>query len=140
MLEITRIQLEHIQEIARQYELKLLVLFGSQVTGKTHAESDYDIAYAGREKLSLDQEGRLIVALTGCLGLSDERLLNLVPIARTNPLLLYAITDNARVLYESESGIFAGMRAFAFKQYVELKPLYEAKFRRLGNIIKSYDI
>ncbi|MEK7500650.1 MAG: nucleotidyltransferase domain-containing protein [Patescibacteria group bacterium] len=124
-----------IEQLAQKYNLELVLLFGSQVTGKVHKESDYDIGYVSARKLDLDDEGRLINDLMGVVGVDDERFINLVNIKKANPLLLYAITSSCQVLYEKEPTVFARLRAFAFKQYVETKPLYEEKARRLREAI-----
>ena len=36
---------DKIEEIAKKYSLKLLLLFGSQSSGKTHPMSDFDFGY-----------------------------------------------------------------------------------------------
>ena len=113
-----------IENITKHYQLKLLLLFGSRVSGKIHRESDYDIAYLSRRVLDLDEEGSLILDLLPIVKESDERLINLVNIKKAMPLLLYAMTSRARVLYESEPTMFAKLRAYAFKKYIKTKTLY----------------
>ncbi len=124
-----------IDKLVQKYNLELLLLFGSRVTGKVHKESDYDIGYASGRRLDLDDEGRLINDLMGVIGADDERVINLVSIKKAKPLLLYAITSSCQVLYEKEPTVFARLRAFAFKQYVETKPLYEEKARRVREAV-----
>jgi len=123
-------QENHIEDLARKYSLELLLLFGSQVTGETHKESDYDIAYLSSDSLDLDNEGRLINNLMSIVGAEDERKVNLINIKKANPFLLYAITKKCRVLYEREPTTFAALRALAFKKYVEMKPIYEERTQR----------
>src|SRR3989338_4622576 len=106
--------------------------FRLKSSGKIHRESDYDIAYLSRRVLDLDEEGSLILDLLPIVKESDERLINLVNIKKAMPLLLYAMTSRARVLYESEPTMFAKLRAYAFKKYIETKPLYEERVRRLS--------
>lgn len=139
-MELIEEQNKKFQEIAQQYDLELVLMFGSRVKGKTHKESDYDVAYMSERTLDLEEEGRLILGLLPIIRPADERLINLVNIKKASPLLLYDMTFRYKVLYERAPGVFAGLRAYAFKKYVESKPLYEAKFLRLGRIIKSYDI
>ncbi|MBI2577933.1 MAG: nucleotidyltransferase domain-containing protein [Candidatus Wildermuthbacteria bacterium] len=139
-MELIEKQRKKLQEIAQRYELELVLLFGSRVKGKLHKESDYDVAYISRQDLDLEEEGKLITDLLLIIHPSDERLINLVNVRKATALLLYDMTSRCRVLYERTPGIFARLQAYAFKKYVESKPLYEAKFLRLGRIIKSYDI
>lgn len=111
------------------------MLFGSRITGQTHKESDYDIAYLSRRRLDLDEEGQLILDLLPIIEERDERLINLINIRKATPLLLYAITSHCQVLYESEPTKFATLRTHAFKKYIEMKPLYEERVRRLSQAI-----
>lgn len=132
--ENTRIK---ILGVARKYNLGLILLFGSRVTGQVHKESDYDIGYISRREFDLDEEGQLINDLISILGVADERAINLVNIKKAKPLLLYAMTSSCQIFYEKEPTVFARLRAYAFKQYIETKPLYEEKARRLQEALRS---
>lgn len=131
MIEFSEKQNTLLEEIAKKYSLDLLLLFGSRITGKTHKGSDYDVGYVSSQKLSLDQEGQLIVDLLPVFGIIDERLINLVNIRKAPPLLLYAMTGQCQVLFERKPPAFAVLRALAFKKYIETQPLYREKERRL---------
>jgi len=138
-MKITKEQKDIFAGLAQKHGLKLVLLFGSQVKGKTHKESDYDVAYLSNRELGSD-EFSLFTDLLPVIRPLDERLLNLVSIRKANPLLLYDMTSNSQVLYEKKPGIFAQLQATAFKRYIESKPLYQMKFNRLGEIIKSYTL
>ena len=49
MLNITEIKPE-IEKLAKKYRLSMIVLFGSQVSGKTHPQSDFDFAFLSEKK------------------------------------------------------------------------------------------
>ena len=123
-----------IDKIAQKYSLELLLLFGSQVSGKTSKESDFDVAYLSKEDLDLEKEAELIVDLAP---LFKSENIDLVNIKKAPPLLLYAITRNCRIIFEKEPLMFANLRAYAFKKYIETKPLYELKFKKLQETIKT---
>lgn len=55
-----------IKELADTYGLNLVILFGSQVTGGTHRESDYDVGYAAGHTLTIESQGKLILDLIPC--------------------------------------------------------------------------
>lgn len=131
---------KYIKKLAQEYSLELLLLFGSRVSGQIHKESDYDIAYLSKRKFDLEEEGKLIIKLLPVIGEQDERLINLVNIKKTSPLLLYAITSNAQILFEKEPAIFSSLRAYAFKKYIETKPLYEEKAKRLQRYFASSNL
>ena len=135
MIEISKQKQKIFEDLAQKYSLELLLLFGSRIAGQTHKESDYDIAYLSRRRLDLDEEGQLILDLLPIIEERDERLINLINIRKATPLLFYAITSRCQALYESEPTKFATLRAYAFKKYIETKPLYEERARRLSQAI-----
>ena len=123
------IKLENlVNKITQKYGLELILLFGSKADGATHKESDFDVAYLSKKNLTLEDEARLIIELAPVFGSENIDLVNL---KKTPPLLFYAIFDKCQVLHAVNPLIFPSLRAYAFKKYVETKPLYEEKFRRL---------
>ncbi|HDK81390.1 MAG TPA: nucleotidyltransferase domain-containing protein, partial [Nitrospirae bacterium] len=42
-----------VRKIAEKYRLPLVLLFGSQVSGRTHPQSDVDIAFLSEKRMSL---------------------------------------------------------------------------------------
>ena len=132
MIKLTSTKQTLINQLAKDHQLELLILFGSQITGQTHRESDFDIGYVSQRELTSEDEGRLIISLMPIVEQKDERMINLVNLKRVTPLLLYAATSRCQILYESTSTTFFALRAYAFKQYLEIKPLYQLKAERLG--------
>lgn len=122
-----------LNELAQRYGLKLLALFGSQVTGQTHRASDVDAAYLSAKPLDLMAEARLITDLMPVLK-SPE--LDLVDLRRAGPFLRYNIFRAYRPLYRQAGFSVARLEIAAFKQYLELSPLFAARdaylTRRLG--------
>ncbi len=125
---------KRIKKIAQKYGLDLLLLFGSRATENNLEKSDFDIAYLSKKKLNLIKEAKLICDLAPIF--KSERI-DLVNLKKANPLLLFAITNNCQVLYQKDSLLFSSLRVYAFKQYVETKPLYEEKFKRLKERIEK---
>lgn len=119
-----------LKQVAEQYGLRLIILFGSRVSDSAYAGSDFDIAYLAERTLSLERESRLIVDLASIIG-SDA--IDLVNIRQAPPLLLYAITRSGLVLYAADSTVFPSLAAYAFKRYVEAKPLFELKLQHLAH-------
>ena len=117
--------------LAEKYDLSLLILFGSQVTGHTHAESDYDIGYLSKKPLSFGKQGMLISDLMRVVRVQDERLIDLVNLRIAPPLLLHLATSNAQVLYEEEPTTFVTLQAYAFARYIETVPIRKANYERL---------
>ena len=123
-----------IEELSNKYHLELLLLFGSRADGSHHEKSDYDVAYLSSEKLDLKSEARLIVDLAPIFRSEQIDLINL---KTAPPLLYYAIFRKNKVIYEKEPLLFASLRVYAFKKYVEAKPLFEERHRRLQKSLTS---
>lgn len=122
-------------ELSEKYGLSLVVLFGSQATGKTHKDSDIDIAYIAHKKLDFDVKSSLNSDLTGVFG--NERV-DIVDMKTANPLLLRAIVRDAVVLYEKSRNIFDNIYVYAVKLYEESKPLFELKKYLLDKRLAQY--
>ena len=117
-----------LDKIVKKYSLNLLLLFGSRVSGKYHKKSDFDVAYLSEAELNLEQESGLIFDLSRIFKNDNIDLVNL---KNAKPLLYYAIFNDCRLLYEKTPLSFHSLRAYAFKKYIETKPLYEEKFKKL---------
>ena len=123
-----------IKKVAQKYSLELLLLFGSRVSGKIHKESDFDVAYLSKKRLGLMAEAKLTCDL---MSVFKSEKVDLTNIKKAPPLLLFAVTNECQVLYEKNPLSFFTMRTMAFKKYVETKPLYEEKFKRLQKRLKK---
>lgn len=135
-MKISILEKQKIVQMAKKYKLRLLLLFGSQLEKRKflHKESDFDIAYLSKGNLDLMDEAKLICDL---MSIFRTNKIDLVNIKKAAPLLLFEITNNCQVLYQENSLLFPAFRVYAFKRYVETKPLYEEKFRRLKRRIEK---
>ena len=121
-------QQKEFENIAKKYGVDLFVLFGSYATGQTHTHSDVDIAYRAKQPLTLERESQLALDISMIF---QQEQIDIVNINTAPPLLRYAIFKSGVLLYEKEPHIFASFSTFAFKQYVESKPIFMEHIRRL---------
>lgn len=119
---LTQKQKEKIKELAKEFDLKLVLLFGSQVLEKTHSESDVDFAVLPEKNLSFEEEILLNTKLSGLF--QDEKIIDLVNLKKANPLLKQEIAKNCLLLYGKEEDFF-DFKAAAFKDYINHLPLLE---------------
>lgn len=124
-----------IEDLAKVYDLSLVVLFGSQATGYTHKESDIDIAYVSEKHLSYEDEIRLDSDLTGVFK-KDE--ISLVDLNRASPLLAKQIVSKGIVLYEKKKYIFSDFYIRSLRMYAEAEPLFKLRRHYLDYKIKQY--
>jgi len=124
-----------IKELADKYNLNLVLLFGSQVTGKTHSESDFDVAYMSNKKLSFNDEVKLNTNLTEIF---ENDQVSLVNLKTASPLLTKLITDNCIVLYEREKYVFSNLLTYVLRTYEEARPLFELRRHYIEHKIRQY--
>jgi predicted nucleotidyltransferase len=122
------------QAFAEKHGLLLVVLFGSQVTAKTHAKSDTDIAFLAAQPKDMRQIAEMHLELSGIL---KNNNLELVDIIGKSPLFLKQIADQGKVLYEKDPNVFDEFQINAFKRYVEAKPLYALRELALRTFLKT---
>lgn len=130
------------RDIAQKYDLRLVLLFGSRVDGKhLRKESDFDVAYLNKRKLDLMEEARMVTEMTPYFHSENIDLVNL---KNASPLLCYVVFDKCRVLYQEDELLFPTLRVYAFRKFVEMRPIYELKHQRIREYAKQigekYDI
>jgi predicted nucleotidyltransferase len=133
-LEINEKLKNKVAELANKYGLRLVLLFGSQAEGQTHKESDIDVAYLSQKSLYFDQECYLNYEFTNIF--RHDRV-DTVDIKKAPPLLLYAVFDHPQILFQVDDKIFSVYQAYAFKRYIEAKPIFEERSRRLQKYVND---
>lgn len=102
------------QDVARAHGIRLLLQFGSSVTGTMHVASDVDLAVLlERPDPDLDEYVALIRDLQA---LFPDREVDLAILNRADPLFLKKVTESCRLLYGAEVD-FQRLRLRAFKRY-----------------------
>lgn len=107
-----------LDEIREKYALELILLHGSQVSGKTHDKSDVDIAVLSKDRNAKPDWYVLTSDLNEIFGVDnvDITLLN-----HANPLLLKAATDVAKLLSGNVADFFK-LKLRAFHAYSDYLP------------------
>lgn len=119
--------MERMENLAKKYNISLIILFGSQAKGDTHSHSDTDVAFLPEKDISTEDELNLIGELGGILK-SDIDSVNL---KKASPLILYHVFKYGKPLYEKERGLFSEYLAQSYRMYEEALPLYEARLALL---------
>lgn len=131
-MEISEKQKIKTNDLAKKYQLKLILLFGSRVTGKLNKESDFDVAYLPSRNLDFDQENDINLQFTSIF--MHDRV-DTVDMRKASPLLFYAIFKNCQVLFAQDNLIFYRYRAYAAKQFADAKNFYERKILKVKEAI-----
>lgn len=123
-----------LEEIRKKNNLSLILMHGSQVTGKTHARSDTDIAVMQKNtSKKLDIFG-LYGNFAKIFKTNDVDIVNLT---HANPLLLFTVARKSKLLAGSKAD-YEKFLHLAFYKYNDYKPYlkYEAEF--IKEKINSY--
>ncbi len=142
--------IEELRELSLQLPekipyLKMLVLFGSRATGKTHADSDWDFAALYDEELRqahVQDNGfawfEVPVILSKVFQIPDDQV-DVVELNNCSELIAHFVARDGKLLYEKESGEFEAFRKRALKSETEMKEVrktlrqkVEASLQRWG--------
>lgn len=112
--------------LAERFGIRLVIQFGSTVSGTSHKKSDLDVAAKLIDpdvslQTMLDIQAAFQVLFPG----SD---IDLAILNRADPLFLKKILESGRLLYGNEKE-FARLRLSAFKQYQDFRPYLELERR-----------
>lgn len=123
------------EKLAKKHRLDLVALFGSQAKGKTHPQSDVDIAIMGRRRLRPIEIARIALEFSELLKREDVEIVDL---KSASPLLLKQVAEHSILLFESKSLIYPRFKIYAYKLYMEAKPLFVLQDKQIDNFIKKY--
>jgi predicted nucleotidyltransferase len=115
---------EQLDKLAREYELNFLALFGSRAVGLSRENSDFDIAYSGKKRLSYSEETFLAEKLARLLGTSSDKI-DPVNVVDAGPLLAKQVAQEGKVLSELKENSFDLFQMFAFSRYFDAKFLLD---------------
>ncbi|MFH1188023.1 MAG: nucleotidyltransferase domain-containing protein [bacterium] len=123
-----------IKKIAKRHKFSLVLLFGSQATGKTHANSDVDIAFVSEKYLRPSDAAKIQFEISQKLKIKN---LELVDLKNATPLLLNQIAKKSVLLYEKEQSVFASFKIYGFKRFMEAKDLLKLRDLSLDKFIQK---
>ena len=126
---------QQFSEVASKRGLVCGALFGSQATGKTHAQSDIDIGFIAERRLGLREIAELQEELMTKTGYGN---IELVDLKNAPPLLLKKVAEVGVLLYEQEADLFNRFKVYSIKLYMEARPLYTLQSASIQSFIKRH--
>ncbi len=122
-----------IETLARKYGLDFVVLFGSRARGRTHRESDIDIAVISRGAVD---RARLSMDFAEIFKQGNTEVINL---ANASPTLMYSVSRDGKLLYEKEPGAYLAWRVYAAKIWMDTEWFRRLRDRKLVQWSDAYD-
>lgn len=105
---------DRLASVCRTHGIRLLLQFGSTVSGRTHVASDIDLAVLmQRRPDSLDEYVELVTDLQALI---PGREVDVALINGADPLFLKKITERCRLLHGSERALHE-LKIYAFKRH-----------------------
>lgn len=95
--------------------INLVILFGSQATGKANTLSDFDVAVLPDHELSLAEKNKTVEDISRDFGFHEDKI-DLVDITVAPPLLQMQIATHGKLLY-GDPDLFLRFRVLAWKRY-----------------------
>ena len=132
---VTEQMKKELAELAREYNIALLVLFGSQATGHTHKKSDVDIGFLSRTDIDYRKCYELSVSLARIFKNRDVELVNL---GAVSPELKKQVADQGLLLHEEHPSAFDLFKIHANRIYMETKPLRRYRDEYLNYFLKKH--
>lgn len=121
--------------LAEKYGLDLLLLFGSQVSGKTHKKSDYDLGFISKQYKNLEELVKMEYEISEILKVGK---IDLVDLKKAPPLLMKGVADNSLLLYQKEPTLYARFKIYASKLFIEARRLFDLREAVIQKFILSH--
>lgn len=130
-----KIDSKKIKEIAGKYGLDLVLLFGSQASGKTHFASDFDVAVLAKKPIPLEKELKIQYEFVKIFKTDN---VDVVDVRTASPLLLYQIFCKPhKILFCDDLQIYFRYKIYAMKSYIEAKPLFILTEKHIDNFLRE---
>ena len=120
-----------IKELAEKHDLLLVVLFGSQATGRTHVKSDIDIAVLATGRFDTS---KLMSEFDGIFKRDD---IEIVDMGEASPTMGYVLTRDGMLLYEESTGAFMKWKFRAIRTWIDTSWLRALRDKKLVQWAKT---
>ena len=118
-----------LRELAQRFRVRLILQFGSTVTGMTHDRSDLDLAIQFETP---DASFQNVLELQEALQRRfPGRKVDLAILNRADPRFLKKIVESCRILFGMPQDL-AHLRLHAFKAYQDFRPYLELERRHVA--------
>mgnify|MGYP001607247187 CR=1 FL=1 len=113
--------------------IELIIMFDSQVSGKTNLKSDVDIAILRDKSLSLEERSELTELLAKEYELNEDKI-DLVEIKNASPILRFQIAEQGKLLWGDKSK-FIRFRVLSWKLYLDTAKLRRVREKFLKRVL-----
>ena len=116
-----------IEYLTKEFAAILIMLFGSAVTNKTHADSDIDIAFISETKHNNMQ----IYNATQDLAHLLKKEVDLIDLTAVSPVMQAKIITKGRIIYDENPDSRQNFFILALKKYTRLNEEREVVIKKI---------
>ena len=120
-------------ELAKEYQINLMILFGSYLTENYNENSDIDLAIQV-DDINLIKTERLKI-LNQISALFNYHEIDLVLLNYADPLLKFNIACDGKLIYEKKSGLFNIFKVRAMSEHHDAKKFYQLDKKFIKNYL-----
>ena len=124
-----KVDYEKLKKEASALGIQMIILFGSQATGKAHADSDYDVAVLMVPEKNIgenmDDYTKTLFFLAEALCIPDQKL-DLTNLNNASPFLQKEIFANCKLIF-GDAYKFASFKSFALREYIATSGLRDLR-------------
>lgn len=123
---------EELKDICIKHQIKMVLLYGSQVAGNTNFDSDVD--------LGLLIEGDVYdskAIIKDLMQIFSDNTIDVVILNHSDPVLKFEVISNYRILFCEENDTFINFYMNTVKQYNDIKKFNVLEDAYLENFIRG---
>jgi predicted nucleotidyltransferase len=122
---------QELAQAAQQAGLRLLVLFGSRVSGHVHRHSDWDFGYlAGK---TLDEE----LLRERLMAILRTDLVDLVDLSKASALLRIQVAVHGRPVFEEDTSVFQEFQIDAASFWCDVEPVLRVAYGQILDGVRA---
>lgn len=125
-----------IDRIAKDYGLKLVLLFGSEVSGKLHQGSDLDVAVLFQNQETAND--RVFELIAEMQVVFPEREVDIGLINSADPLFLKKILEDCELL-SGEPRSLSELKMYAFRRYIDHKRFLKMEEQYIKQLLERLE-
>ncbi len=122
-----------LEDLASKYELNLILVFGSRVTGDVHPRSDTDVGIYGQHILSETEKIQLAYEFSNVFRTDD---IDLVDLKTASPLLRKEVLKNYKILFQKDEMFLYQLELANIHEMKELEVLDQMRHERLEEFVR----
>lgn len=127
-MHLTKEQKFQIKKLGGEFNLKLILIYGSYATERNKSGSDLDIAVYGNKKLGAREFLEIYNKLADVFGDTCSRELDVKSLHNINPLFRFQVMRDGILIYGKPYD-YHSFRAYAYQNYLDSQGLFKLRDR-----------